>query len=359
MVSLASSRLSGSTRRWANRIAKRPSFPVNRRVGSEAGSARHEESLRDAIYQRARALHRKVYEGVWFAEMANIGADGTFKPAQRGAMLAWFKEQLGLMGSKIPDEWNPLEAWHYEVTDRVLPVASADREGLADVLHKIWDLVHRDNPNAVLPEGADLRLLPHGAERLVELRWRGDSLSAGESLHEGSPVALIRTCQSRIKIEPLEELMKLGAEFWRGGEPPVWADEWGWDSFGAWVTFRVGEVVQRMRWIPPGTFLMGSPEGEEGRWDDEGPRHEEAITQGFWMFDTPCAGVVGGSGGEQSKSIQGDGSPCRKRELERLPEFRRAVEGAVHGLGIVAADGGAMGICLPCGDGDAALSREP
>jgi formylglycine-generating enzyme required for sulfatase activity len=33
---------------------------------------------------------------------------------------------------------------------------------------------------------------------------------------------------------------------------------------------------------------MGSPENEEGRWEAEGPRHEEIIATGFWLFDTPC-----------------------------------------------------------------------
>jgi formylglycine-generating enzyme required for sulfatase activity len=35
-------------------------------------------------------------------------------------------------------------------------------------------------------------------------------------------------------------------------------------------------------WIPPGTFLMGSPEEEEGRNDDE-IQHEVTLTRGFWM----------------------------------------------------------------------------
>ena len=33
---------------------------------------------------------------------------------------------------------------------------------------------------------------------------------------------------------------------------------------------------------------MGSPEDEEGRFRDEGPRHVETFEHGFWMFDTPC-----------------------------------------------------------------------
>lgn len=37
-----------------------------------------------------------------------------------------------------------------------------------------------------------------------------------------------------------------------------------------------------MCWIPPGEFLMGSPEDEEGRYDDE-TQHRVKITRGFWL----------------------------------------------------------------------------
>ena len=36
-------------------------------------------------------------------------------------------------------------------------------------------------------------------------------------------------------------------------------------------------------WIGPGTFMMGSPESEEGRWSREGPLHEVEISEGFWL----------------------------------------------------------------------------
>jgi formylglycine-generating enzyme required for sulfatase activity len=38
--------------------------------------------------------------------------------------------------------------------------------------------------------------------------------------------------------------------------------------------------------IPAGSFRMGSPRGEEGRSDDEGPRHRVNL-DGFWMGQTP------------------------------------------------------------------------
>jgi formylglycine-generating enzyme required for sulfatase activity len=33
---------------------------------------------------------------------------------------------------------------------------------------------------------------------------------------------------------------------------------------------------------------MGSPPGERSRYDGEGPQHQVQLTQGFWLFDTPC-----------------------------------------------------------------------
>jgi formylglycine-generating enzyme required for sulfatase activity len=52
--------------------------------------------------------------------------------------------------------------------------------------------------------------------------------------------------------------------------------------------FVIADVRFVMRWIPPGRFLMGSPELEDGRRDaDEGPQHSVTISRGFWMGETP------------------------------------------------------------------------
>ncbi|MCB9913184.1 MAG: formylglycine-generating enzyme family protein [Planctomycetes bacterium] len=45
----------------------------------------------------------------------------------------------------------------------------------------------------------------------------------------------------------------------------------------------VNPAPDRLAWIPPGTFLMGSPSTEPGRYYDEGPRTEVTISRGFWM----------------------------------------------------------------------------
>ena len=46
-----------------------------------------------------------------------------------------------------------------------------------------------------------------------------------------------------------------------------------------------GGVPMEMVWCPPGTFMMGSPENEKGRNDDE-TLHQVTLTKGFWMART-------------------------------------------------------------------------
>jgi formylglycine-generating enzyme required for sulfatase activity len=42
----------------------------------------------------------------------------------------------------------------------------------------------------------------------------------------------------------------------------------------------------RLLYVEPGEFVMGSPPGEAGRAEDEGPRHLVRITRGFWLGET-------------------------------------------------------------------------
>ncbi|MCU0753812.1 MAG: formylglycine-generating enzyme family protein [Xanthomonadales bacterium] len=59
-------------------------------------------------------------------------------------------------------------------------------------------------------------------------------------------------------------------------------------EFGNYAELQIDHVVQRLRWIPAGEFLMGSPDDEPERFDDEGPQHRVRITEGFWLSDTAC-----------------------------------------------------------------------
>jgi formylglycine-generating enzyme required for sulfatase activity len=44
-----------------------------------------------------------------------------------------------------------------------------------------------------------------------------------------------------------------------------------------------GGSAMEFVWIEPGTFTMGSPDSEPGRYSAEGPQHEVTISQGFYL----------------------------------------------------------------------------
>jgi formylglycine-generating enzyme required for sulfatase activity len=68
---------------------------------------------------------------------------------------------------------------------------------------------------------------------------------------------------------------------------PDWAEDAGRDQYGLYADANIAGVTQRFRWIQPGSFLMGSPPEEEGRYDDE-TQHKVILTQGYWLADTAC-----------------------------------------------------------------------
>ena len=174
------------------------------------------------------------------------------------------------------------------------------------------------------------------------------------------------------------------------GFPPPWASRWGEDVHGLFAGIRVRGVSAELRWIPPGSFLMGSDRGEKGRWEDEGPRHRVTLTKGSWLGTTQVTqelwkAVMAGNpshfGGEENlpvdsvswedcqsfcerlgallpgllvrlpteaeweyacragtESALNDGSPCtspegRDRALDRLGWYRGNSDGKTHPVG--------------------------
>jgi formylglycine-generating enzyme required for sulfatase activity len=71
--------------------------------------------------------------------------------------------------------------------------------------------------------------------------------------------------------------------------PPVfpypWASDWGEDRYGLWQAFTCQGIRHAFRWLPPGSFTMGSPETEQGCLDYE-DLHPVTLSQGFWLAET-------------------------------------------------------------------------
>ena len=122
-------------------------------------------------------------------------------------------------------------------------------------------------------------------------------------------------------------------------EAPAWLDNEAirLDQYGLSATLNIFGVEQIMRWIPPGRFTMGSPESEDGRSDDE-LVHDVALTDGFWLADTPCLqvfwkAVMGDNPGE----FTGDNLPVDSVSWDMTQQFIDKVNSKYP----------ALNLCLP------------
>jgi formylglycine-generating enzyme required for sulfatase activity len=85
---------------------------------------------------------------------------------------------------------------------------------------------------------------------------------------------------------------------------PAWASAAGHDASGAWTELRVGDALQRLRWMPPATFLVGSLPDEPNYIGPES-RATATVSQGFWIADSECTqglwrAVMGGNPAEHT-----------------------------------------------------------
>ena len=299
------------------------------------------------VVELVRALRRDVYPGVWFSELLALERDvaaGVLDPAELRQAAWWCLQRMRILRASgaASDPAANEPTWFRQVFAR-LP-ESVNQGIAARTLHEIWAVVRPGEEAGDRPDFLDPALLPETSqtERLIALRHVADRLVArsfpgyqrggshgvetADKQHPGSLIGLIRTRNGLIKIERLDE-------FWEGGAPPAWAHQWGWDKYGAWATLRVGDVTQRLRWIPPGKFWMGSPEDEEGRYPDEGPRHEETIASGFWMFDTPCTQTLWEAVmGENPSEFKGPDRPVERVSWDQCQEFLKRLNARCTGL---------------------------
>ncbi|WP_374495896.1 formylglycine-generating enzyme family protein [Zoogloea sp.] len=105
-------------------------------------------------------------------------------------------------------------------------------------------------------------------------------------------------------------------------------------QFGLYLDVPFGSATQRFRWMEPGEFVMGSPEGEVGRNDNEGPQHVVRLTEGFWLAETACSQGVWESvmGSNPSRFKDDPQSPVEQVSWDDVQGFLREVEKRVPGV---------------------------
>lgn len=183
----------------------------------------------------------------------------------------------------------------------------------------------------VLDEAAqDAKALPDGS--VARLEWR-----VAKVVRAKETDAVVEESElAELRASPVGRSMDaaLARAYARSVVGRPWV-EMGEDRYGRYAVFVVGGVTHRMRWIPPGRFVMGSPESEEGRWEDEGPQYKVTLTEGYWLGETPVTQalwvVVMGA---NPSWFKGSERPVEMVSWEDCQEFLRKLNGMVEGLNV-------------------------
>jgi formylglycine-generating enzyme required for sulfatase activity len=323
-----------------------------------------------AVQRRVLALlriwHGPLPEEIWFEEILNLDQkvrdallahqDLEQDPQARADVLdantleqdlhdarRFFRYLCAQLVSD-PDADAAGAAWVRRMGERATAIWRDEVIG-TPLLELDW-VMHRHRPDYRPPVPIDPAALP--APGLPVRRIALSQVGANVSFHAlgrsqplpGSPLAILQTRNRLVQIEASGSRSR-DVAFWESGEPPLWVDSWGWDDHGAWVELAIrdsaGErVTQRLRWIPPGRFTMGSPPDEPGRYDDEGPPHEVTIRDGFWLFDTPCTQALWEAVMDGNPSrFKGPDRPVEQVSWEDAQGFLRRINERIPGLDLV------------------------
>ncbi len=323
--------------------------------------------LKTAVVQTMRAWRAGKAKEIWLDEVLAFDSEaelppGTLSEAEIGAAhLLWRRVAETVDGGGATDE---------EVVDAVgafagralrdrHPSSLWQNESLRPYLWRAWRAT--GDAEASTSEGSD-RIPPSDSQGRLQ-RWQvfhycqsirfapalrtvppGSFLTAVDSVDrvvggaepEAVPVPVLLSESTEILLPSAPAVIlrtdRTEATLHQVTRPP-WASAMGRDRFGLWASFEVKGVSQRLRWIPPGRYWMGSPEDEPGRWDDEGPRHLEVIRRGFWLADTPCTQrlwqVVMGN---NPSNFPADDRPVEKISWEDCDSFFKTLHEQNPGL---------------------------
>ena len=217
----------------------------------------------------------------------------------------WADEQLGaplregvllLNDGRVPEQLPPGAT----PRDFARSASSPDTVKTLEIWQRGHEITLRPlRVSAELPRRADAPVVPQErGVRLGVLRVREGRLlfRQGGARHwtpwvGGGGAAIPLTVTKPLQVDSDIERLVL-EPYPHGGRRPDWATGFGQDRFGLFADIELGGLSHRLRWVPAGSFHMGSPKDEAGRWEDEGAQREVTLTRGFWLGETPVTQEV-------------------------------------------------------------------
>ncbi|MBF0213228.1 MAG: formylglycine-generating enzyme family protein [Magnetococcales bacterium] len=340
--------------------------------------------LTERVIERIRHWHADLPPEVRDEELLRLNPE-QLPPILRERALPLARRRIAGLVEQVETS-ESAQAWVRRTHARATPALYRHKDqALLAAQSRMLQIAHAGDPDPLqLPLGADLRLLPCTSDMpdTLYLTQHQNCLQIDPKVVQGSLLGSMRTSPGSYlaRIRSMNGLLTIGAaqveestfdiddapfysggddapfwsgddktpfwksrqsrskgnpSFWKSGIPPSWADAWGWDDYGAWVEFVVKNVRQRMRWIKPGSFMMGSPDDELGRDSDESPQHEVTFQSGYWMCDTACTQALWQAVmGNNPSRFQFQDHPVERVSFDDAQDFFKRLEAILPGLGL-------------------------
>ncbi len=237
-----------------------------------------------------RQLQQQPHPDAWQAVIEN---------AQQVAILTGEVLPLGHKGLKSSAHSYRLAQQHHSLVLRDAPqgILALGDQAYCQQTGKIITGVIKGNHEQlnIIDRGVHWHLNKLSKPAWAERIWR--SVNGLFAAHEeGAVFQLLEAAENRPR-----SLWKFTHNPWS------WAKQAGIDQHGLWAELTVDSAAYRLRWIPPGTFMMGSPEIERDREKNE-HLHEVTLSQGYWLGETTVTqalwkAVTGDNPGDNPKDM--------------------------------------------------------
>jgi formylglycine-generating enzyme required for sulfatase activity len=328
------------------------------------------QSLREEVLSLMRRARQNGLEDVWVGELLGLDGDSQRLIPARDLELAE-RQILSLAEPGNRAQLDDYARWLSRLGKQLTSLPEMDESVRKALAHIVQQLQGRNEgvvapwmPSRVTPQPTfpELRFqLEQRGDRFLlreatEFASSGDSQvkvtaaqtgwgkKSGErgirserigSSRPGSLLGEIRSKSLEFRIQEHEgDRAEFAAQrFWQSGNSPAWVHQFGIDEFGPWCSFVIEEIESFLRWIPAGSFLMGSAETEEGRQPNEGPQHEVTISPGFWMGETLCTQEIWSAVmGNYPSRFSGPQRPVENVSWERVQRFFKQINQNFQGI---------------------------